>query len=74
MGRKPLYITTGRAVTDPLTGAGFSVTSIVINMRQYAIIIIRSRSCSVGITVNTFFVSRNTTLAPPRDEDGHHPD
>jgi hypothetical protein len=26
MGRKPLYITTGRGVTDPLTGAGFSVT------------------------------------------------
>jgi len=28
MGRKPLYITTGRGVTDPLTGAGFSVTHI----------------------------------------------
>jgi hypothetical protein len=26
MGRKPLYITAGRGVTDPLTGAGFSVT------------------------------------------------
>jgi hypothetical protein len=26
MGRKPLYITAGREVTDPLTGAGFSVT------------------------------------------------
>jgi len=49
---------------------GSGSCSIVISMRQYAIIIIRSRSCSVGITVNTFFVSRNTTLAPPRDEDG----
>ena len=28
MGRKPLYITAGRGVTDPLTGAGFSVTGI----------------------------------------------
>jgi hypothetical protein len=26
VGRKPLYISTGRGVTDPLTGAGFSVT------------------------------------------------
>jgi hypothetical protein len=25
-GRKPLYVSTGRGVTDPLTGAGFSVT------------------------------------------------
>jgi hypothetical protein len=23
VGRKPLYISTGRAVTNPLTGAGF---------------------------------------------------
>jgi len=28
MGRKPLYITAGRGVTDPLTGAGFSVTGL----------------------------------------------
>jgi DNA-directed RNA polymerase subunit RPC12/RpoP len=28
VGRKPLYISTGRGVTDPLTGAGFSVTNI----------------------------------------------
>jgi hypothetical protein len=26
VGSKPLYISTGRGVTDPLTGAGFSVT------------------------------------------------
>jgi hypothetical protein len=26
VGRKPLYISTGRGVMDPLTGAGFSVT------------------------------------------------
>jgi hypothetical protein len=26
VGRKPLYISTGRRVTYPLTGAGFSVT------------------------------------------------
>jgi hypothetical protein len=26
VGRKPLYISTGRGVTDPLTGARFSVT------------------------------------------------
>jgi len=30
MGRKPLYITAGRGVTDPLTGAGFSVTISVV--------------------------------------------
>jgi hypothetical protein len=28
MGRKPLYISTGREVTDPLTGVGFSVTAL----------------------------------------------
>jgi hypothetical protein len=31
MGRKPLYITAGRGVTDPLTGAGFSVTRTIMS-------------------------------------------
>jgi hypothetical protein len=35
MGRKPLYISTGRGVTDPLTGAVFSVTKQAFNKRLF---------------------------------------
>jgi hypothetical protein len=35
MGRKPLYISTGRGVTDPLTGAGFAVTENVFKILEF---------------------------------------
>jgi ankyrin repeat protein len=38
MGRKPLYITAGRGVTDPLTGAGFSVTGILSDTRPLCLV------------------------------------
>jgi hypothetical protein len=38
VGRKPVYISTGRGVTDPLTGVGFSVAELLLNMHGMRVI------------------------------------
>jgi hypothetical protein len=61
MGRKPLYICTG--VTDPLTGAGFSVTGLVdtkTNSQRMTISLRDASSCS--IRTHCYFLCKGRKL------------